>query len=248
MFISEFVGTALLLSVGLSTVIFNWGEGSVMNHYIPDPAIRRLFAGFLFGSTGCLITLSPVGKISGAHINPVVSIAFWLRGKMRFHAMLGFVISQMLGAAAGSLPLLLWGNQGKSIGYGITLPGDGGVAGAIWGEAITTAGLILLLFVMAGTRYRNYTPYTIPFLYSVMVWAEAPFSGCSTNPARSFGPALVSQNFNGYWVYWIGPLIGTLFIVGCFCWSNLKHIFHFKVARLSFHNHPTHPSLKEKQK
>lgn len=72
LYVSEFIGTALLLTIGLSVVIFNWGEGSVMNHYIPEPGMRRLFTGFLFGTTGCLITLSPVGKISGA------STYYWL--------------------------------------------------------------------------------------------------------------------------------------------------------------------------
>src|SRR5258708_3801471 len=130
LFVSELIGTALLLAVGLSVVIFCWGEGNIIAKYIPDPGLRRAFTGFLFGCTGCLVTISPVGKVSGAHINPAVSLAFWLRGKMRTGLMFVYIIGQSLGAVIGSLPLLLWGNQGKSVGYGNTTPGMAGIPGA----------------------------------------------------------------------------------------------------------------------
>lgn len=89
LFLAEFIGTALLLAVGLSAVILNWGEGSFVAGLLPSAPLRRLLTGFMFGSTGCLITLSPVGKISGAHINPAVSLAFWMRGKMKTKALVG---------------------------------------------------------------------------------------------------------------------------------------------------------------
>jgi aquaporin Z len=60
----------------------------------------------MFGCVGCLVSLSPVGKISGSHINPAVSIAFWLRGKMKTNAMIGYIVGQMIGAAIGCFPLL----------------------------------------------------------------------------------------------------------------------------------------------
>ena len=69
----ELAGTALLVFIGLSLVILINGDGSVIKSLIPSAATRRYVTGFLFGSTGCAITLSPVGKISGAHINPTVS-------------------------------------------------------------------------------------------------------------------------------------------------------------------------------
>jgi aquaporin Z len=65
LFIAEMIGTALLLTVGLSIVIFNWGDGSPVAELIPSVEMRRLLTGFLFGTTGCLITLSRVGKVSG---------------------------------------------------------------------------------------------------------------------------------------------------------------------------------------
>src|SRR5215831_2770294 len=115
LFIAEFAGTAILLAAGLSIVIALWGDGSTLARYLPDLGLRRAVNGFLFGCVGCLVALSPVGKISGAHINPAVSLGFWLRRKMKTNAMIGYIISQCAGAILGCLPLLLWKHQGQSI-------------------------------------------------------------------------------------------------------------------------------------
>jgi aquaporin Z len=245
LFLAEAIGTGLLLLFGLSIVIFNWGEGSVMPRLIPSEPARRLLTGFLFGTVGCLITISPVGKYSGAHINPAVTLAFWLRGKMKFLTMIGYVISQLIGGIIGCIPLLLWGKQGESIQYGITLPGDAGLRAAFTGEIIATACLIIYLYIFIGRkRLRNYTPYGIPILYSILTWAEAPLSGCSTNPARSFAPALVAENFTDHWLYWVAPIIGMIIISLLFRWRRVNRVYKIESARVSYHDHPTSPSLK----
>jgi len=245
LFVAEAIGTCLLLFFGLSIVIFNWGEGSVMANLIPSEPVRRLFTGFLFGLVGCLVTISPVGKYSGAHINPAVTLAFWLRGKIKFDTMIGYVLSQLFGGIIGCLPLLAWGKQGKSIEYGITLPGNAGVTSAFIGEIIATACLIIYLYVFIGRKQlRNYTPYGIPFLYAILVWLEAPLSGCSTNPARSFAPALIVGNFIDHWVYWIAPVIGVIIVTLFFRWRRINRIYKMESARVSYHDYPTSPSLK----
>ena len=91
-FLSEGIGTAILVLVGLSLVILMFGTGSPMATVIPDEGLRRLITGFLFGSTGALIAISPVGKESGAHINPVVTLAFWLMGKIDSGVGLGYIV------------------------------------------------------------------------------------------------------------------------------------------------------------
>lgn len=236
LYLSETIGTALLLFFGLSVVIFNWGEGSVIAKQIPDLSLRRALTGFLFGTVGCLITISPVGKISGAHINPAVSFAFLLRGKMRISTALGYIISQMIGAAVGSIPLLLWGKLGASVRFGMTLPGEAGLAMAFWGEVITTACLIFYLYIFIGTKkLRNFTPFGIPFLYCLLVWAETIYSGCSTNPARSFGPALIAGNFSSYWLYWIAPIVGVILVTLFFRLLRLHRVYRIEAARLSYH-------------
>ena len=209
--LSEFVGTALLVAVGLSIVIGINGTGSPFLSWIPGAGPRRALTGALFGTTGCLIALSPIGKISGAHINPIVSIAFGLKGKMKFNHVLGFVIAQMAGALAGACTLLPWNRQGASIRFGATEPGPAGILPAFAGETITSFLLIAgILFFTGHRRFRRWTPYLMPFLYCFMVYAEGNLSGTSTNPARSFGPAVISGCWNSYGLYWAAPLTGML--------------------------------------
>jgi aquaporin Z len=93
-FVSELVGTALLVVVGLSVVILMFGEGSPIAAVLPSEGWRRLITGFLFGTTGALIALSPVGQRSGAHINPIVTLAFRLMGKLDLRTSLGYVVAQ----------------------------------------------------------------------------------------------------------------------------------------------------------
>ena len=236
-YLAEFIGTALLVLVGLSVVIFINGAGSPVLRLLPGAGARRALSGLLFGTTGCLITLSPVGEISGAHLNPMVSVAFWLRHNMKFQNMLGYIGAQLAGAAAGSLPLLWWGAQGRSLHYGATLPSS--LPAAFVGEAWATFCLIaVILLFTSHVRLREFTPFTMPGLYCFMVWLEAPVSGTSTNPARSFGPALVSADWAGYWLYWLAPLVGVglavlLFRVGWLKYlrSEMAKLYHFTAYR-----------------
>src|ERR1700759_4803642 len=137
-YLSEFLGTAVLVLAGLSIVIFNNGEGTPIRDWLPSPGARRALTGFLFGTTGCLITLSPVGKISGAHINPIVSLAFRLKKRMSLLHTMGYVIAQLIGSVIGSCPLLLWGSMGSSVLFGATMPRPGSVPAAFAGESITS--------------------------------------------------------------------------------------------------------------
>ena len=233
---AELIGTALLVVVGLSIVILDFGQGSPVMRLFPDAGARRLITGFLFGTTGALIALSPLGKESGAHINPAVTLGFWLMGKLKARHVLGYVLAQLSGAAAGALPLLAWGAMGRSIAFGATLPNASyGVGWALLGETATTFALIFgLFFFLQHRRLRAFTPALFPFLYAAMVFAEASLSGTSTNPARSFGPALISGDWQGWWVYWLGPLLGTLLGVAVFrmagrFWSSIPvaKLHHF---------------------
>jgi aquaporin Z len=229
-FLSELVGTALLVLVGLSLVIVMFGSSSPIARVLPSEGLRRLITGFLFGTTGALIAVSPVGRISGAHINPVVTLAFRLFRKLDSRAVLGYVLAQLAGATLGALPLLAWGSMGRSVSFGATLPGEGyAIRTVLLGEAVTTFAMVTGLTLFLGfRRIRPFTPAMFPFLYAVMVCVEAPISGTSTNPARSLGPAIISGQWQAGWVYWVGPLIGTL--AACLACSLLAK--RIEVAKL----------------
>jgi aquaporin Z len=237
LFLAEAIGTALLLLVGLSLVIVMFGAGSPMLHLLPSERGRQIITGFLFGTTGALIAVSPLGKESGAHLNPVVTLGFWLMRKIEARVAVGYAMAQLAGASVGVLPLLFWGAMGRSIAFGATTPGAGySTTAAVTGEVLTTFGLVAGLCVFLGFRHlRRYTPAMIPCLYAVMVPLEAAVSGTSTNPARTFGPALISGQWAGWWVYWVGPLMGS--VIAILVFSSLAgrievaKLYHFETDR-----------------
>jgi aquaporin Z len=237
LFLSELVGTAVLLLGGLSLVIFMFGTGSPMERLVPSVVLRQILTGFLFGCVGATIAVSSVGKESGAHINPAVTLGFWLMQKLDARTALGYVVAQLIGASVGCLPLLAWGSMGRSVAFGATIPGENyTIETALMGEAVTTFALVAGLCLFIGFRHlRPFTPAMIPFLYAIMVPLEAPISGTSTNPARTFGPALLSGQWQGWWIYWLGPLIGTLVAI-LVCSSLARRIevaklYHFESDR-----------------
>lgn len=238
LFGAELVGTAVLVAVGLSVVIADFGQGSPVSQLLPSAAARRAVTGFLFGTTGGLIALSPLGRESGAHINPAVTFGFWLMGRLRLPHALGYIACQLVGALLGAVPLLAWGQTGRSVGFGATVPGPGyGPTWALMGEIATTFALIFALFVfLRHRRLRAFTPTIFAPLYAVMVWLEAPVSGTSTNPARSFGPSVISGLWHGWWIYWLGPLVGTLLAVAAYRWAGWKQ-YRIEVAKIYHFEH-----------
>ena len=211
MYASELVGTALLVFLGLSIVIALWGRGAPFASLPIPPDTRRLLNGFLFGSVGAAIAFSPIGRMSGAHINPAVTFAFWLEGKLRWRDASLYVLAQLAGAGFGAVALLVWGSVGASDEWGAALP-DRSLPDwlPIAGETVCTFLLVLLIFVFAAHKTTQpFTPLVNPPLFAVLTWLEAPLSGASANPARSFGPELIAWLWQGWWVYWIGPCLGA---------------------------------------
>jgi len=231
---AELVGTALLVGLGLSVVIVDIAPGGPLASVLGSLAARRALTGGLFGAVGMGVTLSPVGKISGAHLNPAVSLAFWREGSLPGPALVGYVLAQLTGGVLGALPLLAWGSLGRQVDYGATVPGPAGVGAAFLGETLTTFVLVATLLIFVGhPRLRPFTPTTLPPMYAVMVWLEAAYSGTSTNPARSLGPAVVSGQWHAEWVYWTAPLVGSLLAVSARHLAPWAKELKVDVARLA---------------
>ncbi len=155
-----------------------------------------------------------MGTISGAHLNPAVTLAFALRGNFPWGRVPGYLIAQFLGATLAALVLQwLFGD----VMAGGTLPADGvSATTATLTELLLTLGLVsVILGTATGARNIGIAGGIAVGTYIglVSVWG-APVSGASMNPMRSLGPALVGWDLSNYWVYVVGPLAGALVAVG----------------------------------
>jgi aquaporin Z len=202
---SEVLGTFLLVIVGAG--------GGVINA-VSNGAISRTAAVTAPGLMVLAIILF-MGAISGAHLNPAVSIAFATRGNFPWWRVPGYIIAQLVGSTLACL--LLWAMFGKVGMLGATEPGPG-VSDwqALLMEFVLTAGLVSTILGTA-SKAQNLGPISAfgvgAYIILAGLWSS-PISGASMNPARSFGPDLVLLDFSHYWVYIVGPIAGALFAVG----------------------------------
>src|SRR5205809_367323 len=148
-----------------------FGTGSPIADVLPNVKVRQALTGFLFGSIGATIAISFLGRISGAHINPAVTLVFWLFHKIDPRTAMGYIIAQLAGGIVGALPLLIWGEMGQSVSYGATLPGESySTISALAGEVVTTFTMVSLLILFIAFRsIRPWTPALFPIKYCIMV-------------------------------------------------------------------------------
>ncbi len=155
-----------------------------------------------------------MGKVSGAHLNPAVTIAFAARGDFPWRRAPGYIFAQIVGAVvACSFLALTFGVKGT---FGSTVPGTGFTSlQAALVEFVLTLGLVSVILGTA-SKAQNVGPLSAlavgGYIALAGLWA-APVSGASMNPVRSFAPDLFLLNFNTYWVYLVGPLAGALLAV-----------------------------------
>src|SRR5258707_5352834 len=162
---SELLGTAFLVFVALSAVTINLDPGSLLAIVLPNRSARRLMTGLILASSGPLVAISPLGKLSGAHLNPALSLAFWLQRKMHPHDLVGYLASQLLGAVLGAgLVVLIWRERATSIHNGITAPGAGYPLWCVFLiEMGLTCLLVLAIFLFLSSHHlMRWTP--------VMTW------------------------------------------------------------------------------
>ena len=232
---AEFAATALLIFGGLSVVCFVFGRGSPVAAILPSQSIRFLLTGLLFSGVNSLLAVSPLGRLSGAHLNPAVTLAFRVLGRVSAHDVGGYIVAQGLGALAGAAALrLLWRGVADSVEGGATvaavpLPVAFGL------EAVMTALLIVvILSCVSSARFARWTPLAIWPLIALLVWGGASYTGTSLNPARSAGPALVfHESLETLWLYLLAPTTGAVLVA--LAWRRRHPSAQPKTAKL-FHD------------
>jgi len=203
---SELLGTffLVLVAVGGGMVNARFGGNAV-------PYGARVVAPALMVAAIILF----MGTVSGAHLNPGVSLAFALRGDFPWKRVPAYIVAQFLGAVLATL--LLWALIGKQGSAGLTLPGAGiSTTTAMLWEAVLTAGLVSVILGTASGAQQIGPLAAIGvggYIALAGLWG-APVSGASMNSARSLGPALVLGDWTSWWAYLVGPVAGAVVAVG----------------------------------
>jgi aquaporin Z len=191
---------------------------------LPDPFLRRTLMGLAMGLTAITLVYSPLGKRTGAHLNPATTLTFFRLGKIAPRDALGYGLGQFAGGVLG-----LWGAAmllggwlaDPQVSYVATRPGVLGTAWAFAAEvAITFLLMSVVLRVSQSRHWNRWTGLCAGALVWLYITLEAPVSGMSMNPARTLASALVAGDFTALWIYFTAPPLGMLLAAEVFVRSR----------------------------
>jgi MIP family channel proteins len=199
--LAEFIGTFALIFVGVLVI-----------HHLGQAEAGLIGIAFAHGlAIACLA--SATGAISGGHLNPAVSFGFFLGKKMTLPAMLGYWVAQCLGAVVAAIcaSMVVVGDGMMVVGNGVPAPMRNlSMGAAILAEAIAT---FFLMFVIMGTAVDKRAPKVggiyVGLAVTMGIYAIGPMTGAALNPARWFGPALITGKLQDAVIYIVGPMIGA---------------------------------------
>jgi aquaporin Z len=204
---SELLGTffLVLVAVGGGMVNARFGGNAV-------PYAARVVAPGLMVAAVILF----MGTVSGAHLNPAVTVAFAARGNFPWKRVPAYIVAQFAGAVLATL--LLWALIGKQGSAGLTLPGHGvsATTAMVW-ELVLTTGLVSVILGTASGAQQigTFAAFGVGSYIALAGLGGSPVSGASMNPVRSLGPALVLGHWTAWWAYLAGPVAGAVIAVGC---------------------------------
>jgi aquaporin Z len=181
---------------------------------VPSSVLRMGLIGVAMGLTLLGLIHTPWGKRSGAHMNPSTTLMFLRLGKIETWDAIFYMCFQFIGGLAGvmfSFAILGSVLRHPSVNFAVTQPGSAGVPSAFIAELIMSFVLALtVLSTSNDIHLSRFTPYLAAVLVATYITFEAPFSGMSMNPARTFGSAVPARAFNALWIYFTAPPIGML--------------------------------------
>lgn len=204
--LGEFIGTFALIFAGTGAIVINNASNGAIGH-----------AGIAI--TFGLIVLAMIyalGDVSGAHLNPAVSIAFATAGRFSWSELPGYIAAQLAGAFAASGTLrFLFPTDAK---LGATLPAGLPMQSFVLEVILTTILMFVILSVSTGAKEKGITAgIAIGAVIALEAMFAGPICGASMNPARSLAPAIVSGNMQHLWIYLVGPTLGALIAIPLCC-------------------------------
>ena len=201
-----------MVSAGLATALVEHPDFGV-RELIASDALRRLLIGLAMGVTAIALIYSPWGKRSGAHMNPAVTLTFFALGKVRFADAVGYIGAQFVGGVAGAaLALALLGERfaAPPVAFVLTQPTHGPRVAFASEWLISCVLMTVVLAVSSRAKLAGYTGLAAGVLVATFIALEAPYSGMSMNPARSFASAAVAGQWTDLWIYFVAPPLGML--------------------------------------
>lgn len=216
-YLAEGIGTMFLVLLACGSAV------------LAGPSIGGLGIGLCFGLVLVCLCYC-IGNISGCHVNPAVSFAVWLSGKMSGKECIGYIVAQLVGATFGAAFLYILTKTGNGFDFG-GVTGDNNLAtnvlqhGATAPMALISEALLTFFFVLvvlgatdAKKGFGKFAGLAIGLALGLVNIVGIPVDNCSVNPARSFGPAVFSPDaFGDFWIMVVGPLVGALLAV--LCWK-----------------------------
>lgn len=244
-YVMEGAGLGLfMISAAVVTSAFEYPHAPLYDLFT-NPTLRRILIGVAMGLTAIGLIYSPWGKRSGAHLNPAVTLTFFRLGKIKGNDALCYVAAQFIGGTVGlwlAVQFLGLAIEHPFVNYVVTVPGPEGTAIAVVAEAGISFGLMLVVLIVSNRPLLNkWTGVFAGALVAAYIAVEAPLSGMSMNPARTFASALPAQLWTDYWLYLIAPLSGMLLAAECYVRTNGIHrvlcakLHHHNNARCIFH-------------
>ncbi len=231
------LGLFMISAFAFGTILEH--PASPVHQAIPNPLLRRFLMGLAMGSTAIGIIYSPWGKQSGGHINPSTTITFFRLGKVAPWDALFYIVFQFVGGLTGALlasvVLSAWVSH-PSVHYVVTTPGTAGTGFAFVAEiGITFILMTVILNVSNNMRLHKFTGLCAGALVATYITLEAPISGMSMNPARTFASAVPAHHWAALWVYFTAPLVGML--AAAEVYVRMKGTESVVCAKLHHENH-----------
>ena len=212
-----------MVSAGVFTTLLE-SPGSALRVLIANADVRRALIGVAMGLTCMALVYSPWGRRSGAHMNPAVTLAFWRLRKVSGIDAVGYIAAQFIGGLLGVLlvhRLLGSAFSTAPVSWVATLPGSHGVLVAFLAELGISFAMMLTVLKLSGSpRYAPLTGIAAGTLVALYIALEAPLSGMSMNPARSFASAVPWRHWQSLWIYFAAPCLGMFAAAQ---WHELRH-------------------------
>ena len=214
LYVFEASELALFMISACAFTVFLFDPAYRALHLFPSAVFRRMLMGVAMGVTAILIIRSPMGKRSGAHFNPAITLTYFRLQKIATRDAMFYVVFQFLGGVLGvAVAAVFFGSTlaDPAVEYAVTIPGWGGVAAAFLAELFMAALLMgVVLWMSNRPSLAKYTSYSVGALIALYILFFAPVSGFSINPVRTIGSAVFARIWTAVWLYFTAPLLGML--------------------------------------